>query len=49
VVLATGEILDSPYIVSLLPGAIVVRAIEPIPPRFHSGPYSTLQANGAVA
>ena len=49
VVLSTGEILDSPYIVSLLPGAIVVRATEPIPPRFHSGPYSTLQASEAVA
>jgi hypothetical protein len=49
VVLATGEILDSPYIVSILPGAIVVRATEPIPARFHSGPYSTLQAREVLA
>jgi hypothetical protein len=42
VVQATGEILKSPYIVSLLPGALLVRAIGPIPERLHCGPYSTL-------
>lgn len=42
VVRATGEILDSPYVVSLLPGALLVRAVGPVPERRHSGPYSTL-------
>jgi hypothetical protein len=41
VVQATGEILDSPYLVSLLPGALVVRVVGPVPDRFHCGPYST--------
>jgi hypothetical protein len=41
---ATGEILDSPYRVLLLHGALLVRAIAPIPERFHCGPYSTLPA-----
>lgn len=40
-VLATGEILDSPYLVFRLPGALLVRAVGPVPERFHSGPYST--------
>ena len=39
---ATGEILKSPYLVSLVPGAILVFTIGVIPERFHSGPYSTL-------
>ncbi|MES3000644.1 MAG: hypothetical protein V4787_08125 [Pseudomonadota bacterium] len=42
VVRATGEILSSPYIVSILPGAILVRIVGDIPDQFHSGPYSTL-------
>jgi hypothetical protein len=41
VVQATGEILKSPYIVSLMPGALIVRIVAAIPDRFHSGPYST--------
>ena len=41
VVRTTGEILSSPYLVFLLPGALIVRPIAPIPDRFHSGPYST--------
>ena len=41
VVRATGEVLSSPYLVSLLPGALIVRTIAPIPEAFHSGPYST--------
>ena len=41
VVQATGEILSSPYLVFLLPGALIVRAIASIPEAFHSGPYST--------
>ena len=49
VVQATGEVLESPYVVSVLPGAILVRAIGTIPERFHSGPYSTLQAQVAIA
>ena len=40
---ATGEILKSPYQVSLLPGAIIVYTIGVIPERFHCGPYSTLR------
>lgn len=43
VVQATGEVLESPYIVSVLPGAILVRAVGAIPEKFHCGPYSTLQ------
>ena len=43
VVHGTGEILNSPYLVSLLPGALLVLTIAPIPERFHSGPYSTYQ------
>ena len=49
VVPATGEILKSPYLVSLLPGAIIVHAIGVIPKRFHSGPYSTLRPIEEVA
>jgi hypothetical protein len=44
VVHATGEILESPYIVSILPGALLLRVVAPIPERFHCGPYSTLHA-----
>ena len=46
VVQATGEILKSPYLVSLMPGAILVRTVGIIPERFHSGPYSTLPPIG---
>ena len=42
VVQATGKVLSSPYLVSLVPGALIVRVIAQIPDRFHSGPYSTL-------
>ena len=42
VVHATGEVLKSPYVVSILPGAILVHTVGDIPPRVHSGPYSTL-------
>jgi len=38
---ATGEFLKSPYVVFLLPGAIIVRIVGDIPEKFHSGPYST--------
>ena len=41
VVRATGEILKSPYRVSIVPGAIIVRLIGTISPRFHDGVYST--------
>jgi hypothetical protein len=41
VVQATGEVLSSPYTVLLLPGAIVLYAVGPIPERRHVGPYST--------
>ena len=44
---ATGEILSSPYLVSLVPGGLIVRTIAPIPEAFHSGPYSTFQVGGA--
>lgn len=39
---ATGEILKSPYLVSLVPGAIIVHTVGDIPEKFHSGPYSTM-------
>jgi hypothetical protein len=44
VVQATGEILSSPYLVSLVPGALIVRLVGEVPERFHCGPYSTLHA-----
>lgn len=44
VVRATGEILSSPYIVFLLPGALIVRTVGTIPERFHAGPYSAFEA-----
>ncbi len=44
---ATGEILKSPYVVSLVPGGLIVRAIAPIPERFHSGAYSTYRVGEA--
>ena len=47
VVRTTGEILSSPYLVSLVPGGLIVRTIATIPDKFHSGPYSTLQISGA--
>ena len=37
----TGEILQSPYVVQLVPGGLIVRAIAAIPEPFHSGPYSS--------
>ena len=46
VVQATGEILSSPYLVFLLPGALIVRTIAFIPESFHSGPYSTYPLMG---
>ncbi|WP_236590036.1 rolling circle replication-associated protein, partial [Ramlibacter aurantiacus] len=49
VVPATGEILSSPYSVSVLPGALLVRAIGPVPERRHCGPYSTLPQRGESA
>ncbi len=49
VVHATGEVLKSPYLVFLVPGAIIVHTIGVIPERFHCGPYSTLQTIEEVA
>ncbi len=49
VVHATGEVLKSPYLVFLVPGAIIVHTVGVIPERFHSGPYSTLQTIEEVA
>jgi hypothetical protein len=49
VVQATGEVLKSPYIVSVVPGALLVRAVGPVPERFHSGPYSTLHREEQAA
>lgn len=45
VVRATGEILSSPYIVQLVPGGLIVRAVAPIPEPFHSGAYSSYSIN----
>jgi hypothetical protein len=39
---ATGELLDSPYKVSLMPFGLVVHQLREIPPRFHDGAYSTV-------
>ncbi len=43
VVHGTGEILKSPYLVSVLSGAILVRLVGELSPRFHHGPYSSLR------
>lgn len=45
VVLATGEVLKSPYIVQLVPGGLILRAIAAIPDAFHSGAYSSYSTN----
>lgn len=39
---ATGELLDSPYKVSLMPFGLVVHQLREIPPRFHDGAYSSV-------
>lgn len=44
---ATGEILSSPYLVSFVPGALIVRIIGTIPEQFHCGPYSTFDVAAA--
>jgi len=40
VVLDTGEVLASPYRVSIVPGAILVRLVAALPPRWVDGPWS---------
>ena len=47
VVQATGEVLSSPYLVYLLPGALIVHTIGHIPEAFHSRPYSTIKVGEA--
>lgn len=42
VVRATGEFLASPYVVSLVPGGLVVRQVAPIPDKWHHGAYSSV-------
>ncbi len=44
VVRATGEILESPYVVSILPGRLVLRVVGDVPQPFHDGPYSSIVA-----
>lgn len=39
---ATGEILPPAYAVSLMPAGLVLRALRPIPERFHDGVYSSV-------
>lgn len=41
VVRATGEILQSPYSVSPVPGGLLVRLCRELPTRFHDGAYSS--------
>lgn len=42
-VCATGEILPPMYSVSRMPAGLVLRALRPLPERFHCGAYSTLR------
>lgn len=42
VVRATGEVLEAMYAVSHVPGGLVVRALRPLPERFHAGAYSSV-------
>lgn len=44
VVQGTGEVLASPYRVSVVPGALVVRLVGSVVPRWFAGPYSALPA-----
>jgi len=41
IVKASGEILQSPYLVKLVPFGLSVSLTREIPDRFHSGAYST--------
>lgn len=43
VVLATGQVLESPWAVRLLPQGLELRQLRPVAERFHDGPYSTLK------
>lgn len=43
---ATGEILESPWVVLRGAGRIVLRAVRELPPRFADGPYSRLVPEG---
>ncbi len=40
-VFATGEILDPAFRVLRVPGALIVKALRELPPRFHDGAYSS--------
>ena len=42
VVCATGEILEAAYSVRLVPGALVLRALRTLPPRWADGAYSSV-------
>lgn len=42
VVCRTGEVLPPAFSVRIVPSGLEVRALRPIDPRLHSGPYSTL-------
>lgn len=42
VVCATGEVLEAMYSVSHVPGGLIVRALRPVPERFHDGAYSSV-------
>lgn len=49
VVRSSGEILDAAFSVSIVPGALFVRALREFPERFHSGPYSSIERVSASA
>lgn len=49
VVRATGEVLRSPWAVSLVPGGLVVRLVGELSPRFHDGAYSSVTFDGRAA
>lgn len=40
-VLATGEQLESPWLVQRIPNGLSIKLARPLPDRFHEGPYST--------